>query len=228
VSTSFRFGPFVVDRPGYRLLHDDRSVPISPKLLDVLFYLLEHAGDLVTKEALLDAVWPDANVSDNALTQAVSELRQILGDDPSSPRYIKTVARRGYRFIDAVSAIDAGVPQAVPAMASSGPLRGSGSIRAATDAGATASAIAVLDFVNVTGDPETAWLCAGIAETVTGDLRSLGDFRIVDRRRVLEATAVAGSSLMSSVSSRSHPDVNARYASMLVVSRAPMREPDAC
>ena len=67
--------------------------------MDIALHLLDHAGELVTKEALLDAIWPDANVTDNALTQAVSELRQTLGDDPGSPLYIKTVARRGYRFV---------------------------------------------------------------------------------------------------------------------------------
>ena len=95
----YQFGPFKVDRSGYRVLRDDVLVPLTPKLLDLLLHLLDHAGELVTKEALLDAIWPDANVTDNALTQAVSELRQTLGDDPGSPLYIKTVARRGYRFV---------------------------------------------------------------------------------------------------------------------------------
>jgi len=53
----------------------------------------------VTKEALLDGVWPSANVTENALAQAMSDLRDVLGDDPSAPVYIRTVARRGYRFV---------------------------------------------------------------------------------------------------------------------------------
>ena len=100
---SYRFGPFAVERASYRMVRGDTVVPLTPKLLDLLIHLLDHAGELVTKESLLDAIWPDANVTDNALTQAISELRQALGDDPSSPRYIKTVARRGYRFIAPVT-----------------------------------------------------------------------------------------------------------------------------
>jgi DNA-binding winged helix-turn-helix (wHTH) protein len=108
VGASLRFGPFVADRAGYRVLRDDRVVDVTPKLLDLLFHLLDHAGDLVTKEALLDALWPGANVTENALAQAVSELRQALGDDAASPRFIKTVARRGYRFIAAVEQMESG------------------------------------------------------------------------------------------------------------------------
>src|SRR5512134_3090430 len=97
--TSFRFGPFVLDRGGYRVLRGEHVVDLTPKLIDLLLHLVDHRGTLVTKEALLDALWPGANVTDNALAQAVSELRQALGDDASAPTYIKTVARRGYRFI---------------------------------------------------------------------------------------------------------------------------------
>ena len=182
MSRSYRFGPFLLDRPAYRLLYEDQPRVLTPKLLDLLFHLVERAGDLVTKEALLDAVWPDANVTDNALSQAVSELRQSLGDEPSNPTFIKTVARRGYRFIAPVVEIDTAPSiTAAAAQASREPRVWPGP--------SESPAIAVLDFANVTSDPDTAWLAAGIAETVTGDLRALGSFRIVDRRRVLEATA---------------------------------------
>jgi DNA-binding winged helix-turn-helix (wHTH) protein len=103
---SFRFGPFLVDRHGYRVTRDAKIVPLTPKLLDLLLHLVDHAGSLVTKEALLDALWPGANVTDNALAQAVSELRDALGDEPKSPLFIKTVARRGYRFIARVEKVD--------------------------------------------------------------------------------------------------------------------------
>jgi DNA-binding winged helix-turn-helix (wHTH) protein len=180
---SYRFGPFEVDRARYRMTRDDAVVDLTPKLLDVLLHLLDHAGALVTKEQLLDTLWPDANVTDNALTQAVSELRQALGDDAGSPQFIKTVARRGYRFIAPVTAIESAVL--------AGPRR--------AEHGGTSSAqnesIAVLDFANVSGDMESAWLSAGIAETVTGDLRALGRFRVVDRGRVLDAVRRTGGSL---------------------------------
>ena len=103
---SYRFGPFLVDRHGYRVTRDGKMVPLTPKLLDLLLHLIDHAGHLVTKEALLEALWPGANVTDNALAQAVSELRDALGDEPKSPQFIKTVARRGYRFIARVETVD--------------------------------------------------------------------------------------------------------------------------
>ena len=81
---AYRFGPFVVDRAAYRVLQDGRPLDLTPKLLDLLLHLIENAGSLVTKEALLDALWPGANVTDNALAQAVSELRQALSP-PGSP-----------------------------------------------------------------------------------------------------------------------------------------------
>jgi len=168
-AAAYKFGAFLVDRAGYRVLEGDRPVDLSPKLLDLLLHLLDNAGELVTKEALLDALWPGANVTDNALTQAVSELRQALGDDAGAPRFIKTVARRGYRFVAPVEAVHA--TPAAPA----------------PDAPADDGSVAVLDFTNVTGDQEVAWLSAGIAETVSADLRALGRFRVVDRWRVNEA-----------------------------------------
>ena len=176
---SYRFGPFFVDRIGYRVLRNGEALNLTPKLLDLLFHLLDHAGTLVTKDQLLEAVWPDANVTENALAQAMSELRQALGDDAGAPEFIKTVARRGYRFI---ATVDAGAAGAAD--------------RPDADAGdEDGRTIAVMDFVNVTGDADSAWLAAGIAETVTGDLSALGHFRVVDRWRVIEATRRTNGSL---------------------------------
>src|SRR5204863_5215842 len=89
----------------------------------------------------------------------------------AAPQFIKTIARRGYRFIGEVKSVEG-----TEAQASSEPH--------ATD---TEPAIAVLDFTNVTGDADAAWLSVGIAETVTSDLGGLGRFRVIDRRRVVEA-----------------------------------------
>src|SRR5262245_35686175 len=155
-----RFGPFVVDRGGYRVLRDGAALDVTPKLLDLLLYLIDRPATLVTKEELLDALWPDANVTDNALAQAMSELRDALGDDPAEPTFIKTVARKGYRFIGTLEAAAPAASQPAPD---------------------DLPAIAVMDFTNVSNDADSAWLSAGIAETVTGDLRTLGPFRVVDR-----------------------------------------------
>ncbi len=177
---SYRFGPFTVDATSYRLLRGTEVVPLSPKIIDLLLYLVARQSALVPKDELFTALWPDVAVTDNALTQAVSELRQALGDDSSKPTYIQTVARRGYRFIAAVESI---VPREMPLPAS-----------AATEAraGERVPAIGVLDFTNVRADQELAWLASGIAETVTNDLRAAGTLRVIDRVRVVQATRAAG------------------------------------
>lgn len=119
----FRFGPFVLDAAGYRLLREGRAVDLSPRLVDLLRYLIERPSSLITKEELFEAIWPDVTVTDNALTRAVSEIRQALGDDPSAPAYIQTVARRGYRFIGQVVADARPTASAVSAVASAGGTR---------------------------------------------------------------------------------------------------------
>lgn len=175
---SYRFGPFVVDAGSYQLRRGSEIIPLSPKIIDLLLYLVARQSTLVGKDELFAALWPDVAVTDNALTQAVSELRQALGDDSANPTYIQTVARRGYRFIAPVEAqvpSPAADPSGAPAVRDAAP-----------------PAIAVLDFTNVSGDREFAWLSSGIAETVTNDLRAAGTHRIIDRVRVVEAVRRAG------------------------------------
>jgi DNA-binding winged helix-turn-helix (wHTH) protein/tetratricopeptide (TPR) repeat protein len=175
----YRFGPFVLDGASYRLDRDGERIPLSPKIIDLLLHLAARPSTLVSKDELFRALWPDVAVTDNALTQAISELRQALGDDPAKPQYVQTVARRGYRFIAAVEAISAGA--AFP------------TAQTITRAAET-SAVAVLDFENVSGDASLTWLSSGIAETVTNDLRS-ATLRVIDRVRVVEATGRVGRDL---------------------------------
>jgi DNA-binding winged helix-turn-helix (wHTH) protein/tetratricopeptide (TPR) repeat protein len=219
---SYRFGPFLLDRAGYRVLRGQDPVDLTPKLLDLLIHLIDHAGALVTKEQLLDALWPGANVTENALAQAMSELRDTLGDDPGSPQFIKTIARRGYRFIGAVETVEVR-SNADTATVRLKPDTGMVLLKAdapddAESVGTPGDAIAVMDFVNVTGDPESAWLSAGIAETVTGDLRALGLLRVVDRWRVVEAMRATDGSLQQVVQA-----LGARFAVVGSVQRSAAR-----
>ena len=177
---SYKFGPFVVDGGAYRLLRDGVNIPLSPKIIDLLLFLAARPSVLVSKDDLFRALWPDVAVTDNALTQAVSELRQALGDDPANPKYVQTVARRGYRFISPVQPI---VSAATTVVA---PIRDPSEPPAPT--------VAVLDFENVSGDASLAWLSSGIAETLTNDLRA-ATLRIIDRFRVTEAIAQSGREL---------------------------------
>jgi DNA-binding winged helix-turn-helix (wHTH) protein/tetratricopeptide (TPR) repeat protein len=178
-AASYKFGPFLVDGGAYRLLRDGQNVPLSPKIIDLLLFLAARPSVLVSKDDLFRALWPDVAVTDNALTQAVSELRQALGDDPANPKFVQTVARRGYRFIAPVEAV-------VPASAAVTP--------APEPAPPQMPTVAVLDFDNVSGDASLAWLASGIAETVTNDLRA-ATLRIIDRVRVTEAVTTVGREL---------------------------------
>ncbi len=178
---TYRFGPFSLDPAAYRLRREGEAIPLSPKIIDLLLYLVARPSSLVSKDELFKALWPDVAVTDNALTQAVSELRQALGDEPSEPCYIQTVARRGYRFIAAVHTDGAPVPAGAPAAQAT-----------ATEA---QPVIAVLDFTNVSNDRELAWLSSGIAETVTNDLRATSPLRVIDRVRVVEAVRRKGPGL---------------------------------
>ena len=97
------FGPFRLDRRTYVLSRDGVMVRLSPKLAQVLACLADARGELVTRELLLDRFWPDVNVTDNTLTRAIADIRQVLGDAPDAPAYIQTMARRGYRFVAPVA-----------------------------------------------------------------------------------------------------------------------------
>src|SRR6185437_14167134 len=143
---SYRFGPFVVDAGSYQLRRGADVIPLSPKIIDLLLYLAARQSTLVSKDELFKALWPDVAVTDNALTQAVSELRQALGDDPSKPVYVQTVARRGYRFI-------APVTTTAPAAAGHTPSPATHDTAPPESFGQQPT-IAVLDFANVSGDKE--------------------------------------------------------------------------
>lgn len=108
----FVFDAFRIDMADQRLWVGDRSIPLRPKSWDVLRYLVERPGLLVTKEALHHTIWQHTAVSEDTLTQSICELRKALGDDARRPRFIETVHRRGFRFIATVS--PAGSPSQVP------------------------------------------------------------------------------------------------------------------
>jgi predicted ATPase/DNA-binding winged helix-turn-helix (wHTH) protein len=93
------FPPFRLDPANAQLWRGQVQIGLRPKTFDVLRYLVDHPGQLVTKAMLLDAVWPGVSVSDSMPATCVAELRRALGDDPKTPKLIETVHSRGYRFI---------------------------------------------------------------------------------------------------------------------------------
>ena len=94
-----RFGPFRFDVANGFLYRDGIALPLPPRALGVLAVLATRPGQVVTKQQLLDQVWKDTNVTDTSLAEAVSLLRQALGDEPQRGDFIQTIPRRGYRFV---------------------------------------------------------------------------------------------------------------------------------
>lgn len=102
---AYVFGPYRLDRV---LRRGDETVALTPKAIGVLRALVARAGDLVTKDELLSAVWPGVIVTDAALTVCVAELRKALGDDARQAHFIATMHRRGYRFAAVVRMLTVG------------------------------------------------------------------------------------------------------------------------
>src|SRR5262245_22373374 len=98
-SRKLSFDRFILDPANASLTLDGNTVPVTPKAFELLCCLVGRAGQLLTKDELFAAVWPRRFVSESVLKDNISDLRQALGDQTKAPRYIDTVARRGYRFI---------------------------------------------------------------------------------------------------------------------------------
>src|SRR6266702_5889670 len=99
MARSLHFPPFRIDQDAQQLWCGENRINLRKKAWDVLCHLLSRPQELVTKEELVRAVWPDVAVTDASLTKAIREVRQALGDDHGSPRFIETVHRRGFRWI---------------------------------------------------------------------------------------------------------------------------------
>jgi len=109
---TFRIGVWTVEPALNQVSRSGETLRLEPKAMALLHYLAERPGEVVSREALLAAVWPKVVVGDDSLTQAIIKLRKALGDTPESPTYIQTVSKRGYRLMAPVVRLD---PVAAPA-----------------------------------------------------------------------------------------------------------------
>jgi DNA-binding winged helix-turn-helix (wHTH) protein/tetratricopeptide (TPR) repeat protein len=109
-SRPLQFGPFHLDSSNARLFRGDEVVRLTPKAFDVLSYLAQRPGQLVTKDELLETLWDDTLVTDASLVVCIREIRKALDDDAQAPRYIETVHRRGYRFVARAAVVAAAAP----------------------------------------------------------------------------------------------------------------------
>jgi len=94
-----RFGPFQIDPRTWLLTRDSQAVDLSPRLVEILGFIVSKSGQIVTKDELLEKFWPGVNVTENTLTRAIADIRKAIGDGAAEPQYLETASRRGYRFV---------------------------------------------------------------------------------------------------------------------------------
>src|ERR1700690_3402119 len=107
MSSTYRFGEFVLDPGRGSISRAASPISVTPKPFDVLLFLVQNPNSLVTKEELLQAVWGDTFVEEGNLTQYISHLRKALGDNSEDTRLIATITRKGYQFTARVTVVDA-------------------------------------------------------------------------------------------------------------------------
>jgi DNA-binding winged helix-turn-helix (wHTH) protein len=90
----YEFGPFVLDTAQHLLLRDQQPLPLTPKTYDTLLVLVENSGRMLSKNELMQAIWPESFVEESNLTVQISAIRKVLGEQG----YIVTIPSRGYRF----------------------------------------------------------------------------------------------------------------------------------
>lgn len=160
-----RFGEFVLDAANRSLLRRGEPVALNARYFDALVLLVCECDRLVGKQRFFDEVWAGSVVTDAALTQCIKEIRRALGDDAGSPRFVRTVAGHGYRFIAEVESVDGfALDAAVEPMRDAGP--GARSVDR-TDA-------APVDSTNTRrAAAQSAWWADGVAATAGGALAGL-------------------------------------------------------
>ena len=162
-----QFGRFSLDLIRGCVRMGEQEIDLPPKPFEVLRLLAEKAGQLVPKQELFATVWPNVAVTDDSLVQCIRELRSKLGD--VDHRLIRTIPRRGY-LLDARAA-PADPPAVVPVAA----------IDKSTTALPDRPSLAVLPFMNMSGDPEQDYLAEGIAEEIITALSRCGSLLVIAR-----------------------------------------------
>ena len=169
-----RFGSYQLDEAERRLLRNGVKVPLTPKVFDTLLILVQNAGRLVTKEHLLQKVWPDTFVEEANLSVNIASLRKALNDGDAESEYIETLPRRGYRFV--ANVLRERWTNTVPARKENEDLH-----RQHRD---KVHSLAILPFYNESTDPNAQFLSDGLTESIINNLAHLQGLRIIGHNSV--------------------------------------------
>jgi TolB-like protein/Flp pilus assembly protein TadD len=165
----FRFGDHVLDVERRELRRGAEPVALEPQVFDLLVYLVRNRGRVVSKDDLIDSVWGGRIVSDSALTTRLNAARKAVNDSGAAQRVIRTVHRKGIRFIGDVS--ENGNP-AMPVETAPATIERST---------ATRLSIVVLPFANLSNDPQQQYFADGITGDLTTDLSRIPDMVVISR-----------------------------------------------
>lgn len=163
----YRFGQHALDTDSLELKVGGDALTAEPQVFHLLQYLIENRDRVVTRDNITEAVWGGRIVSDSALTYAVKEARRLVGDDGKAQAVIRTLPRRGFRFIaDVVEEPTKG--QSAPA-------------GAMPENAASEASIAVLPFENMSGDPQQEFFADGLTEDIITALSNVARLRVIAR-----------------------------------------------
>jgi TolB-like protein len=168
----FLFSGHTLDVDRRELRCGPEAVAVEPQVFDLLVHLIENRDRVVSKDDLIAAVWGGRIVSDSTLTSRINATRKAIGDNGEEQKLIRTIARKGFRFVGRVSVA------AVQTTGSASADQGLGPARAVLP---ERPAIAVLPFTNRTGDPAQEYFSDGISEDIMTALSKLHRFLVIAR-----------------------------------------------
>jgi TolB-like protein len=172
------FADYLLDTDRRELCRGAEPVAVEPQVFDLLIYLVQNRDRVVSKDDLLAAVWEGRIVSESTLTSRLNAARKAIGDSGEEQKLIRTIARRGFRFVGAVRSQSTGDRSAGGGGATlDEPHERSRSALPPSDR----PAIAVLPFVNMSGDPEQEYFSDGITEDIITALSKLRWFFVIAR-----------------------------------------------
>jgi adenylate cyclase len=155
MSGEFRVGEWLIEPDLNRAQNGETIIQIEPKVLEVLAFLAEHPGEVLSKEKIIRSVWSGTFVSDGILSYYISELRKALGDDAKNPRIIQTISRKGYRLVSTVTRLGSNhKPQ---------------------------PSIAILSFCDMSAEKDQEYFCDGIAEEIINNLTRMKGLSVASR-----------------------------------------------